>query len=135
MKGRPATFQHDDFHPSNINIHQGQYKGVIDFNRYDWGDPYHDFCKVGLYTANVSVPFSIGQLHGYFEQNIPSNFWRLHTVYMGMSIFASIVWSLKQSPSLLSSMLGNLQQIVEDHNSFTKTVPRWYETGLTNIEK
>lgn len=135
LKNRPSTFQHDDFHPSNIIIHEDRYSGVIDFNRYDWGDPYHDFYKVGLFTSNVSVPFAVGQLHGYFDYNVPSDFWDIYTVYMGMSIFSSIVWSLKQHPSILDSMIGNLHQIMNDHNGFTSSIPAWYKQwrGFDNL--
>ncbi|MBM6619431.1 aminoglycoside phosphotransferase family protein [Bacillus suaedaesalsae] len=126
LKNRPSTFQHDDFHPGNLIFHKGRYNGVIDFNRYDWGDPYHDFYKVGLFTTHVSVPFAVGQLHGYFDNSVPDEFWKIYTVYMGMSIFSSILWSLKQEPSLLNSMIGNLHQILKDHNQFTSHIPSWY---------
>ncbi|MCZ3365579.1 MULTISPECIES: aminoglycoside phosphotransferase family protein [Methanobacterium] len=40
-KERPNIFQHDDFHAGNIIINNNkELTGIIDFNRYDWGDPY-----------------------------------------------------------------------------------------------
>lgn len=48
LKGRPNTFQHDDFHPSNILIHNRNFSGIIDFGRMDWGDPIHDLQKLGF---------------------------------------------------------------------------------------
>ncbi|MDQ0257325.1 aminoglycoside phosphotransferase (APT) family kinase protein [Evansella vedderi] len=39
MKERPVVLQHDDFHCN------GLYNGMIDFNRFDWGDTWHDFYK------------------------------------------------------------------------------------------
>jgi aminoglycoside phosphotransferase (APT) family kinase protein len=54
MHNRPNRFQHGDFHPSNIIIQNRSYAGVIDFNRYDWGDPYHDSLKSHI-SAKKSV--------------------------------------------------------------------------------
>lgn len=51
-----------------------KYAGVIDFDNYDWGDPYHDFVKVALASKVDSVPFSIGQIDGYFNHEIPEDF-------------------------------------------------------------
>ncbi|UCZ53441.1 aminoglycoside phosphotransferase family protein [Bacillus shivajii] len=49
MKRRPNTFQHDDFHPSNLIIHNKKFAGIIDFQRMDWGDPIHDLQKLGFF--------------------------------------------------------------------------------------
>jgi len=35
MSGRPNRLQHDDFHPSNLIVHERRYSGAIDFNRFD----------------------------------------------------------------------------------------------------
>lgn len=35
------------------------------FNRMNWGDPIHDFLKAGMFSSEVSIPFSIGQIKGY----------------------------------------------------------------------
>ncbi|GFN32308.1 aminoglycoside phosphotransferase family protein [Paenibacillus xylaniclasticus] len=40
MKDRPNIFQHDDYHIGNLIVKDGKLSGIIDFNRYDWGDPY-----------------------------------------------------------------------------------------------
>jgi aminoglycoside phosphotransferase (APT) family kinase protein len=41
------TFLHDDYHPGNLIIQDKKLSGIIDFNRYDWGDPIHDFVNLG----------------------------------------------------------------------------------------
>lgn len=54
LKDRPNQFQHDDFHLENIILKDKKYAGVIDFNNYDWGDPFHDFVKVSLFSRETS---------------------------------------------------------------------------------
>ncbi|WP_313799905.1 aminoglycoside phosphotransferase family protein [Cytobacillus sp.] len=124
---RPNRFQHDDFHVGNIIVENRNYAGIIDFNRYDWGDPYHDFQKVGLFSREVSIPFSIGQINGYFNEEIPENFWTLYSIYLGMSIFSAIVWTIKVSPETLNEMIERCYQILEDHKNFEIIKPIWFK--------
>ena len=74
VQNRPNRFQHDDFHLENIIVRDGKYVGVIDFNGYDWGDPLHDFVKIALFARDISIPYSIGQIEGYFNGRIPEEF-------------------------------------------------------------
>jgi aminoglycoside phosphotransferase (APT) family kinase protein len=127
MKHRPYVFQHDDFHPSNLIVKDKEYVGAIDFQRYDWGDPYFEFRKIALFSRGVSIPFSIGQIHGYFSGTIiPRKFWHLYSLYAAMDIFSSIVWTLKVVPHRLNHMLEKLDVILEDHDYFKKVTPSWY---------
>ncbi|SYX83066.1 aminoglycoside phosphotransferase family protein [Paenibacillus alvei] len=71
MRHRPNLFQHDDFHVGNLIIKDNQLSGVIDFNRFDWGDPIHEFLKVGMFSSE------------------------LYTLYLSMCLISSIVWISK----------------------------------------
>lgn len=127
IKNRPNHFQHDDFHLENIIVKDKQYAGVIDFNNYDWGDPLHDFVKLALFQREISVPFSIGQIEGYFKNNVPTDFWKVYCIYVGMVIFSSIIWSLRYAPTLLDEMLARLNNVIDDHKCFELLKPQWYE--------
>lgn len=127
MKGRPSFLQHDDFHPGNLIVSEGALAGVIDFNRYDWGDPFHEFLKIGMFSVEVSVPFSIGQIHGYFNGDPSTQFWKLYTLYIAMTSIASVVWTLKEIPASLDDMLQRIYRMMEEHRQFTEAIPSWYE--------
>ncbi|MFE5317876.1 aminoglycoside phosphotransferase family protein [Paenibacillus sp. NPDC056579] len=127
MKNRPNSFQHDDFHLSNLIVKEGRLAGVIDFNRYDWGDPVHEFLKIGMFSKEVSVPFSIGQIHGYFEGKQPDDmFWKLYSLYTAMTVISSVVWILKVKPDETEQMLNRLYGVLDDHDYFEMVKPRWY---------
>lgn len=104
-----------------------QYVGVIDFDNFDWGDPFHDFVKVALFQREMSIPFSIGQIKGYFNGEIPMEFWRLYSIYAGMVVFSSVVWSLRFSPGQLNEMISRLYILLEDHQYFDILMPKWFE--------
>lgn len=128
MEKRPNMFQHDDFHVGNLIVKDKRLSGVIDYNRYDWGDPVHEFLKVGIFSREISVPFSIGQIHGYFQGGEPPEmFWRLYSLYAAMSVFSSVVWTLKAAPDTLREMMEKIEMVLEDHDDFDRMKPGWYQ--------
>ncbi|BAC12234.1 aminoglycoside phosphotransferase family protein [Oceanobacillus iheyensis] len=127
MKDRQNSFQHDDYNLSNLIINNGVFAGVIDFNRYDWGDPVHEFLKIGIFSREVSIPFCIGQIKGYFGGREPDEvFWQLYSLYLAMCVFSTVVWTLKTIPDNLDDMLDKVYTFLEDHNYFDEIVPKWY---------
>ncbi|MCR8630455.1 aminoglycoside phosphotransferase family protein [Paenibacillus radicis (ex Xue et al. 2023)] len=127
MKNRPNLFQHDDFHVANLIIKDKELSGVIDFNRYDWGDPVHEFLKVGMFSAEVSLPFSMGQIMGYHGNQDPTElFWKLYSLYLAMCIISSVVWIIKVKPEETAIMMDKIDRVLEDHNYFELIKPKWF---------
>lgn len=127
IQDRPNRFQHDDFHIGNLIVKDGKLAGVIDFNRYDWGDPIHEFVKVGMFSAEVSVPFCVGQIQGYHRHVEPDEtFWQLYSLYLAMTLVSSVVWVLQYKPEELDAMLERIARVMHDHDDFRLTVPKWY---------
>lgn len=127
LEDRPNQFQHDDFHLGNIILNNKRYEGLIDFNNFDWGDPWHDFMKIPIASRVESVPFSIGQIHGYFNHNVPDEFWRIYSIYAAMLCFSSIVWSIKSSPEQLEKFSERINLLLKDHLFFEELKPSWYK--------
>ncbi|UHA76193.1 aminoglycoside phosphotransferase family protein [Paenibacillus sp. 481] len=126
-KQRPNLFQHDDFHVGNLVIQDRKLAGVIDFNRFDWGDPIHEFLKVGMFSSEVSIPFSKGQIAAYHQHQEPDeSFWKLYSLYLAMCMFSSVVWILKVKPDELSQMVDKVNRVLDDHDYFTSIQPSWY---------
>ncbi|MFS0883029.1 aminoglycoside phosphotransferase family protein [Metabacillus niabensis] len=127
MKQRPNLFQHDDFTLGNIIVNNKKFAGVIDFNRYDWGDPIHEFLKIGIFTREVSIPFSKGQIKGYFNNKEPEeHFWRLYSLYLAMCVFSTVIWTLNTIPTNMNEMLDKVYMFLEDHDYFSRIKPKWY---------
>lgn len=127
MRGRPNRFQHDDFHIRNLVINGNELAGVIDFGRFDWGDPIHEFLKVGQFSSQVSIPFSVGQIHGYFQGYEPDDdFWSLYSLYLAMAVFSSVVWTKNVCPDEMPEMEKILERMIKDHEGFREIKPSWY---------
>lgn len=127
MKDRPNAFQHDDFHVRNLIVSGESLSGVIDFNRNDWGDPIHEFLKLGHFSSEVSVPFCVGQIRGYLGDEMPDDeFWTLYSLYLAMSYFSFIAWTKHVCPNEMSNTLRILNRVLADQDDFERVVPRWY---------
>ncbi|WP_339836643.1 aminoglycoside phosphotransferase family protein [Paenibacillus sp. FSL R7-0272] len=127
MKDRPDCFQHDDFHPANLIVNKGELAGVIDFNRADQGDPVHEFLKLGLFATEISIPYSIGQIHGYFDGHEPDEgFWKMYSLYMAMALISSVVWIQNVKPEETEQMMMKIERVRNDHDDFRSMIPRWY---------
>ncbi|WP_340081973.1 aminoglycoside phosphotransferase family protein [Terribacillus sp. FSL K6-0262] len=127
MKDRPNMFQHDDFHPSNLLIHNKSFSGIIDFQRMDWGDPIHDLQKLGFFSKRVSTEFTNGILDGYHDgQLIQDSFWELYSFYSATHIVSALVWGKKRSQSHFDLLLAYSLDVLKDHDYFSSIIPEWY---------
>lgn len=84
LEGRPNVLLHDDFHLPNIIIKDGQYAGVIDFGRFDWGDPVWDFIKLGMFSSEKSPAFCKGVIEGYYGRKPDKHFWELYNGFTSL---------------------------------------------------
>ena len=63
LKNRPQCFQHGDYHIGNMMMECGELK-IIDFDRYDYGDPWEEFNRM-TFNAAASSHFATGLLRGF----------------------------------------------------------------------
>ena len=73
IKNRPQTFQHGDYHIGNMMIGKDGRLFVIDFNRFDFGDPWEEFNRI-VWCAQKAPAFARGMLDGYFDGRVPDVF-------------------------------------------------------------
>lgn len=125
LQQQPVRFQHDDFHPGNLIIRGDAFGGVIDFNRFDWGDPVEDFYKVPWFTTKISLPFSIGQFHGYFAEGVPDRFWERYTLMVALNLHGSLTYAARSQGMEWWPM--HMSEIIETHDFQGGGPPSWYK--------
>ena len=123
---KAPVYQHGDFHPGNLIYRNDGNIGVIDFNRWEVGDPYEEFYKLESFGAEVSIPYCIGQIDAYFDDDIPADFWRTNAVYVAHASLFSIKWAEKFGQQDIDGMVRRAKRALEDFDNFTRTVPKWY---------
>ncbi|MFO8060567.1 MAG: phosphotransferase [Bacillota bacterium] len=125
LEGRPQSLQHGDYHTGNMLVTPGMRLGVIDFDRCSAGDPWEEYDRF-VFSWRCSVPFALGQLHGYFDGCVPADFFRLMCLYNATNLLASIPWAADFGADELQAMLCNARRVAECYNGFSTCVPTWY---------
>ncbi|MFW5788258.1 MAG: aminoglycoside phosphotransferase family protein [Halanaerobiales bacterium] len=126
LKNRPQVFQQGDFHVGNLILTPDDTLGVIDFNRWDYGDPYEEFYKMMMFSREVSIPFARGQIYGYFGDEIPEDFFKILALYLADVSLYSVVWAAPYGEEDVNKMLKIAEMIFNDFNNFTTVVPGWF---------
>ena len=126
LKNRPQTYQHGDFHIGNLIVAPDNTLGVIDFNRWDYGDPFEEFYKMMLFSRELSIPFAMGQINGYFENRVPNNFFDLLALYLADVILFSVVWAIPFGTDEVKGMIKRAEMMLSDYDNFNTTTPKWF---------
>lgn len=103
--------------------------GVIDFNRWEYGDRYEEFYKIQSFDVEVSIPFSIGQIHGYFDGEPPLEFWNILAIYVAYTSLNSIIWAEKFGEDGIDGMKNRCIKAFNDYNKFKTVIPNWYKVN------
>ena len=122
----PPVYLHGDFHPGNLIYTPEGSVGVIDFNRCEIGDPYEEFYKLESFGREISIPFCIGQIDAYFQNQVPMEFWQTLAVYVAHASLFSIKWAEKFGQQEIAGMVKRYETALDDYDGFDAVIPKWY---------
>ncbi len=125
LNGRPQTYQHGDYHIGNMMIDRDGKLCIIDFNRNDFGDPWEEFNRI-VWCAQKSSLFASGLVDGYFNGNIPINFWKLLALYISSNTLSSIYWAIPYGETEVNKMLNQAKDVLTWYDNMANTIPTWY---------
>jgi aminoglycoside phosphotransferase (APT) family kinase protein len=124
---KPPVYLHGDFHPGNLILTPSGEIGVIDFNRWEIGDPYEEFYKLEIFSAEISIPFCRGQIDAYFGDNGPSeDFWKILAVYVAHASLYSIKWAERFGQKDIDNMVELCKKSWAHYDNFKNCIPGWY---------
>lgn len=125
LAGRPLCRLHGDYHAENLILAPDGSLSVIDWQIFDFnnlGDPWYELNRLdGKYPA-----YSSGQIDGYFDGNVPAEFWHLLAYYQAASAITSVVWAQYREPAELPHVLELNQNILTYYDQLKNPVPAWY---------
>lgn len=127
LADRPQSLQHGDYHIGNMMVENGKIV-IIDFERYDFGDPWEEFNRI-VWCAQMSPAFASGMVDGYFNHEVPTLFWRLLALYISSNTLSSVPWAIPFGESEVQTMLEQAKEVLEWYDNMTNTVPTWYTSG------
>ncbi len=125
LKNRPVTYQHGDFHVGNMMIDHSGRLIIIDFDKDDFGDPWEEFNRI-VWSAQSAPEFACGIVDGYFDSNIPMDFWRLLALYIATNTLSSLPWAIPFGEKEISVMRNQCGDVLSWYDDMREPVPAWY---------
>jgi len=125
LKGRPMSFQHGDYHIGNFLLCGDGNLAILDFDRWDIGDPWEEFNRI-VWCREKSPLFTSAMIDAYFDFKIPDNFFELLFLYVGSNAVGSIAWAQGYGDQEVDVMMRLIRQFDEDTDHFTQIKPKWY---------
>lgn len=125
LKNRPLTYQHGDYHIGNLMIDNKGKLVVIDFNRNEYGDPWEEFNRI-VWCAQAAPLFATGMVDGYFDRNVPREFWDLLALYISSNTLSSLPWAIPFGEGEIEVMRNQARNILSWYDGMKNTVPTWY---------
>ncbi|MEG3239583.1 phosphotransferase [Streptococcus suis] len=125
LEGRPIAYHHGDFHTGNFLLGADGKLKILDFDRYDIGDPWEEFNRL-IFTADLSPAFARGQVDAYFDGAIPEEFWKLMALYVTVNSLGALSWAEQVDSEQILLMKLQAQKISEWYEYFNHHLPKWY---------
>lgn len=125
LQNRPQVYQHGDYHIGNMMIGNDGKLYMIDFNRYDVGDPWEEFNRI-VWCAQASPLFASGMVDGYFDGEPPMEFWSLLALYIASNTLSSLPWAIPFGEDEINTMTKQAREVLLWYDNMKNVVPRWY---------
>lgn len=125
LRGRPQSYQHGDYHIGNMMIDKAGVLTIIDFDRDDFGDPWEEFNRI-VWCAQAAPSFASGMVDGYFDGEVPMEFWKLLALYICSNTLSSLPWAIPFGEKEIQVMRNQASQVLEWYDGMKHVVPAWY---------
>jgi len=126
LNGRPQSFQHGDYHIGNMMVDRSGQLQIIDFDKYDFGDPWEEFNRI-VWCAQAAPVFASGLLDGYFDGPVPEAFWRLLCLYISSNTLSSVPWAIPFGQEEIDVMLNQVKDVLSWYENMRRIIPTWYQ--------
>ena len=110
-------------------IFRSMMRSSPNFNRNDYGDPWEEFNRI-VWCARRSHYFASGMVDGYFDSNVPLDFWRLLALYISSNTLSSVYWAIPYGETEVNTMLNQAEEVLTWYDDMKNTVPIWYMNGV-----
>ena len=127
LQGRPQSYQHGDYHIGNMMIAKDGVLTIIDFDRDDFGDPWEEFNRI-VWCAQAAPAFASGMVDGYFDGDVPIEFWKLLALYICSNTISSLPWAIPFGVGEIQIMRKQAAQVLEWYAGMQQVIPTWYQT-------
>ncbi len=115
---------HLDFKPKNIMLANGNLL-LIDFDSFSIGNPWFDFYDKGLAIYKERQAFNKGVIDGYFNNNIPNEFWMFLKIISICTMIQMSSWNINRNNK--DYIFSVEEHLLKTYSDASNNVPKWYE--------
>ncbi len=126
LKDRPQSYQHGDYHIGNFMLTTDGVLTVIDFDKDDFGDPWEEFNRI-VWSAQAAPFFAAGMVDGYFDGDVPMEFWNLLALYICSNTIGSLPWAIPFGEGEVAVMCKQASNVLTWYSHMQTTIPSWYQ--------
>ena len=116
---------HSDYHLFNMIFDEGEYKGVIDFERCRTGIFLTDFRNNTPHNSYVSPEFASGFIDGYLDEIPISDFFLKYNIHDLLIATAAVPWVKEFNPESLDDDIKKIREIYKQKDKLSQAPP-WY---------
>ena len=128
LKDRKRTFTHGDYHLGNMIVNDLGI-GIIDFDKNGVVDPIDDF-KPFCWNIRKSHYFETGLVNGYYDNNVPDDFFKLLALYAVEHLISHTPWAASIGEKEVQTALQVYKEVMETYDNFNLIIPKWYKGVL-----
>ena len=125
LHGRPQSYQHGDYHIGNMMLDRRGVLTIIDFDKDDYGDPWEEFNRI-VWCAEAAPAFASGMVDGYFDGEVPEDFWRLLALYICSNTIGSLPWAIPFGEEEVRVMRRQAAAVLRWYDNMNRIIPEWY---------
>ncbi len=79
-----------------------------------------------VFSAQKAPIFACGIVNGYFDDEVPIEFWRLLALYMCSNALGSLSWAISFGEREVRAMYDQAEDILAWYDNMQKSIPTWY---------
>lgn len=122
---RPLVIGHGDCHLGNMVIDNGII-GIVDLDSCRAIDPYYEFFSWWFGVID-SEHFQTGLVNGYFNNNIPDDYFKILSVYSSLRLTEYVLRLDEYGVEDLSYEWNCFSMMMDAWEDFSIDVPKWYK--------
>jgi aminoglycoside phosphotransferase (APT) family kinase protein len=135
LANRPQKLLHGGFHTENMILSYEDSLSLIDFDRWQYGDPMFDLANVLTRIRRVSQPYATGILDCYFAFNIKDQDLRLMNLYAAIDLIEQVVAARSEPADTTRQVLEHIQLFMRELHGCRNISPNWYKRSKPSTKK
>lgn len=135
LASRPQKLLHGGFHTENMVLSYENSLSLIDFDRWQYGDPIFDLANVLTRIRHVSLAYATGILDCYFAFGIRDQDLRLMNLYAAVDLIEQLIAARTESADKIRQILDQIQSFMRELQGCRNICPSWYKRSKPSAKK